>query len=143
MALVDDGAPGMPSFMPKAGTIRAPSTTSPMVSTVPGRFRATPVHLAQRPSATMSGSFLSRATRTLSPMATSTAGSRVRAAKATATTERIMPRAIERKTMTGTRNTAASDSTTVSAERKTALPAVDMAFSMALMASLPSARSSR
>ena len=76
-------------------------------------------------------------------MATSTAGSRVRAAKATATTERIMPRAMVRKTMTGTRNTADSDSTTVSADRKTALPEVDMAFSMALMASLPSARSSR
>ena len=42
-------------------------------------------------------------------MATRTAGSRVRAAKATATTERIIPRAIVRKTMTGTRNTADSD----------------------------------
>ena len=76
-------------------------------------------------------------------MATRTAGRRVRAAKATAMTERIMPRAMVRKTMTGTRNTAERESTTVSAERNTALPEVDMAFSMALMASLPSARSSR
>ncbi len=58
-------------------------------------------------------------------------------------TEMIMPSAIVWKTITGTRNTAASDSTTVSAERNTALPEVDMAFSIALIASLPSTRSSR
>ena len=38
---------------------------------------------------------------------------------------------------------ADSDSTTVRADRNTALPEVDMAFSIALMASLPSTRSSR
>ena len=54
-----------------------------------------------------------------------------------------MPRAIERNTITGTRNTAASESTTVRAERNTALPAVDIVFSIAAIASLPSARSSR
>ena len=58
-------------------------------------------------------------------------------------TEMIMPSAIVWNTITGTRNTAASDSTTVSAERNTALPEVDMAFSIALIASLPSTRSSR
>ncbi len=46
-----------------------------------------------------------------------------------------MPRAIDRKTMTGTTNTAASESTTVSADRKTALPAVVSVFAMASMAS--------
>ena len=76
-------------------------------------------------------------------MATSTAGSSVRAANATATTDRIIPSAMVRNTITGTRNTAASDRTTVSAERNTALPEVDMAFSMARIASLPSSRSSR
>ncbi len=91
----------------------------------------------------MSGSFLPLVTSTLSPSATSTAGNSVRAASATATTDRIMPRAMERKTITGTRNTAASESTTVSAERNTALPAVDIVFSIAAIASLPSARSSR
>ncbi len=102
-----------------------------------------PVQRAHRPSATTSGSFFPRVTSTLSPSATSTAGSKVRAASATATTERIMPSAIERNTMTGTKNTAASESTTVMAERKTALPAVDIVFSIAASASLPSARSSR
>lgn len=48
--------------------------------------------LAQRASASMSRSFLPRDTRTLSPMAMSTAGSRVRVARATAITEMIMPR---------------------------------------------------
>ncbi len=45
--------------------------------------------------------------------------------------------------MTGTTKTAASDSTTVSAERKTALPAVASVFWIASCASWPSARSSR
>ena len=71
------------------------------------------------------------------------AGSRVSEAKATATTERIMPRAIERKTMTGTTKMAASESTTARAERKTALPAVLSVAATPSMASLPSSRSSR
>ena len=54
-----------------------------------------------------------------------------------------MPSAIDRNTITGTRNTAASAITTVSAERNTALPAVDIVFSIAASASLPSTRSSR
>ena len=54
-----------------------------------------------------------------------------------------MPRAMDRKTMTGTTNTAASDRTTVRAERKTALPAVVSVLAMASAASLPSSRSSR
>ena len=54
-----------------------------------------------------------------------------------------MPRAIERNTITGTRKTAASASTTVMAERNTALPAVESVFSIAAIASLPSMRSSR
>ena len=66
---------------------------------------------------------------------TSTAGSSVSEASATATTERIMPSAIERKTMTGTTNTAASESTTVSAERNTALPAVESVLAIASSAS--------
>ncbi len=64
-------------------------------------------------------------------------------ASATATTDRIIPSAIERNTMTGTRNTAARASTTVRAERNTALPAVESVFSIAAIASLPSIRSSR
>ena len=92
-----------------------PRSTIPIASTEPGRRSATPVQRAQRLSATMSGSFLPRVTSTLSPRATSTAGSSVSAARATATTDRIMPSAIDRNTMTGTRNTAASDSTTVNA----------------------------
>ncbi len=50
---------------------------------------------------------------------------------------------MDRNTMTGTRNTAASAITTVNAERNTALPAVDIVFSIAARASFPSARSSR
>ncbi len=61
----------------------------------------------------------------------STAGSRVSDAAAVATTARIIPSAMERNTMTGTRNTAASDNTTVSAERNTALPAVLSVFAIA------------
>ena len=76
----------------------------------------------------------------MSPIATRTAGSNVRAARATAMTERIMPSAMVWNTMTGTKKTAASESTTVRAERKTALPDVDIAFSIALMASLPGKR---
>ena len=57
------------------------------------------------------------------------------AARPTATTDRIMPRAMERNTITGTTNTAASDITTANAERNTALPAVDRVFAMASMAS--------
>ena len=102
-----------------------------------------PVHFAQRLSATMSGSCLPRVTSTRSPRATSTAGSNVNDARATATTERIMPSAMDRNTMTGTRNTAERASTTVSAERNTAFPAVDSVFSIAATASLPSMRSSR
>ena len=54
-----------------------------------------------------------------------------------------MPSAIERNTMTGTTNTAASDSTTAIADRNTALPAVDRVLAIASMASNPSSRSSR
>ena len=43
---------------------------------------------------------------------------------AVATTEKIIPSAIERNTMMGTTKIAASDSTTVNADRNTALPAV-------------------
>ena len=64
-------------------------------------------------------------------------------AKATAMTARIMPIAMERNTMTGTTNTAASESTTASAERKTALPAVTKVLAIASSAPLPSSRSSR
>jgi hypothetical protein len=48
------------------------------------------------------------ATRTRSPSDARTAGSSVSEASATAATDRIMPSAMERNTMTGTRNTAAS-----------------------------------
>ena len=61
----------------------------------------------------------------------------------TATTDKIMPSAIERNTITGTTNTAASDSTTVSADRNTALPAVDNVAAIASSALVPSSRSSR
>ena len=64
-------------------------------------------------------------------------------ANAVALTDRIMPRAIDRKTMTGTTKTAASDNTTVSADRNTALPAVPRVLAMAGRASWPSSRSSR
>ena len=61
----------------------------------------------------------------------------------TAITDRIMPRAIERNTITGTTKTAARESTTVRAERNTALPAVDSVAAIASSAFLPAARSSR
>ena len=136
-------APGIPNFIPKAGTIRAPKRMRPSARTRPGRRNDAPVQRAQRPSATMSGSFLPRATRTLSPIATRTAGSKVNADNATAITERIIPRAIVWNTMTGTRNTAARERTTVNADKNTALPDVAMVFSIAASASLPSSRSSR
>ena len=109
----------------------------------PGRRSAAPVH--RRPAALGDdvGILRAPAISTLSPSATRTAGNRVSAASATATTDMIMPSAIDRNTITGTRNTAANDSTTVSAERNTALPAVDIVFSIAATASLPSTRSSR
>ena len=64
-------------------------------------------------------------------------------AAAVATTERIMPRAMDRNTMTGTTNTAASDSTTVNADKNTALPAVPNVLAIASAGWLPSSRSSR
>ncbi len=54
-----------------------------------------------------------------------------------------MPNAIERKTITGTTNTAASDRTTVRADRNTAFPAVVRVLAIASSASSPSSRSSR
>ncbi len=62
---------------------------------------------------------------------------------ATATTARIMPSAMERNTMTGTRNTAASENTTVIAERNTALPAVASVFATPSIGPAPASRSSR
>ena len=67
----------------------------------------------------------------------------MREAAAVATTERIIPKAIDRNTMTGTRKIAASDSTTVRADRNTALPAVASVAATASSGSLPSSRSSR
>ena len=71
------------------------------------------------------------------------AGSKVSDAAAVATTDRIIPSAIARKTITGTRKIAASDATTVRAERNTALPAVANVAAMPASASWPWARSSR
>ena len=64
-------------------------------------------------------------------------------AVAVATTERIMPSAMERNTMTGTRKMADSDKTTVKADKNTALPAVASVPAMPSMGFLPAARSSR
>ncbi len=71
------------------------------------------------------------------------AGSSVNDAAAVATTARIMPSAIDRKTITGTRKTAAKESTTVSADRNTAFPAVARVAATASSDAFPVARSSR
>ena len=72
-----------------------------------------------------------------------TAGRRVREATATATTDRIIPSAMERNTITGTTKTAARESTTVRADRNTALPAVVSVPASASTGDRPSSRSSR
>ena len=94
-------------------------------------------------AALRSGSLWPFVTSTRSPSMTSTAGRRVSEAAAVATTDRIMPRAIDRNTMIGTRKMAASDRTTVSAERNTAFPAVASVPATASSGAFPSSRSSR
>ena len=60
----------------------------------------------------------------LVPSRPSTAGSRVRVAASTATTDSMMPRAMERNAGLGTSKMAARDPSTVRALKATALPAV-------------------
>ena len=79
----------------------APIRTRPRVNTAAGRRSATPVTRCQRDSAVMSASFSFLRTSTRSPSATSNAGRRVSEASATATTDKIMPSAIDRNTITG------------------------------------------
>jgi hypothetical protein len=60
------------------------------------------------------------------PSRPSTAGSSVRVAASTATTESMIPRAMLRKAGLGTRRIAASEASTVTALKATALPAVSI-----------------
>ena len=60
----------------------------------------------------------------LVPSLPSTAGRRVRVAARTATTESMIPKAIDRNAGLGTIRIAASEASTVSALKATALPAV-------------------